>query len=686
MRYEAFISYSHRDKAWARWLQNALERYRLPKALRDQNGRDGGKRLRPFFRDDTELASSEDLTAAITQAMEQSAALIVICSPHAAASRWTNREIRAFRKIAPDRPILPLIVEGGPERDAPDCAFPEAMLFDDAGNPRPEPLAADLRPGADGKRGAQLKLIAGLLGVGVDALRQRDQQRRMRVMGAATAGAMAVSVVTITLAILAVQARNEADVRRGQAESLIDFMLVDLRDRLQPIGRLDVLDAVGDEASEYFNALGDRGTDEELLKRALALRQLGEVEFARRDFPAALQAFEDSRELTAALLARHPDNAEYLFEQSQAEFWVGYVAWQNDDLDGAELSFQRYHDHSQRLLANEPSNEDYKLEMVFALTNLGALARARGDREAALQFIQSANRLNEELLAKNPGDDTLREELAQGYSWEGSARRDLGDLSEADHALARSEELFRSRWNSREDMRSGERLAYLLGIRADLQWNLGDVDKAHDMVSECQSIFDELVTHDPSNDSWAHANQRCRVWVAEAKFYMGQVEASRQVLDDVYQRLSNDGPASKQGAELNALLTQTVCLQSQMDFRLSSGADAIGRAESCVQHRQALMDASDQYTANVDFALALGSLGAVLAARGFDDESRRAWQRALDELDVEQMHTPKSRAVLATLLSRMGDSEGAQVHWLYLEEIGFSDPRYRPTFDELARN
>ena len=32
-RYRAFISYSHRDSKWGKWLQSALESYKLPKDM-----------------------------------------------------------------------------------------------------------------------------------------------------------------------------------------------------------------------------------------------------------------------------------------------------------------------------------------------------------------------------------------------------------------------------------------------------------------------------------------------------------------------------------------------------------------------------------------------------------------------------------------------------------------------------
>jgi hypothetical protein len=51
---------------------------------------------------------------------------------------------------------------------------------------RTEPIAGDARKTKDGKLNAKLKLIAGLIGVDYDALKQRDQERRRRHLVALT--------------------------------------------------------------------------------------------------------------------------------------------------------------------------------------------------------------------------------------------------------------------------------------------------------------------------------------------------------------------------------------------------------------------------------------------------------------------------------------------------------------------
>ena len=97
-RYRAFISYSHADDAWAKWLHRALETYRVPKRLVGRQTECGPVpgSLSPVFRDRDELATSTSLGDTLTRALQQSATQIVICSPAAAKSRWVNEEVLAF--------------------------------------------------------------------------------------------------------------------------------------------------------------------------------------------------------------------------------------------------------------------------------------------------------------------------------------------------------------------------------------------------------------------------------------------------------------------------------------------------------------------------------------------------------------------------------------------------------------
>jgi tetratricopeptide (TPR) repeat protein len=244
MRYVAFISYSHVDRGWARWLHRSIEQYQIPANLRQRGQREGNSpaRLAPVFLDREELSSSADLAHSVRQALEESAALIVVCSPAAARSRWVSEEIRSFKALGRGARILCLIVGGEPDAadrgQAPDSeCFPAALrhevidgeLTDQRAK---EPLAADVRDGADSRREALLKIVAGLLGVSLDELRQRDQARRQRRLAGIAVAATAGCVVLAGLAVTAWIARNEAVEQRRlavqkslTAERTADFMV-----------------------------------------------------------------------------------------------------------------------------------------------------------------------------------------------------------------------------------------------------------------------------------------------------------------------------------------------------------------------------------------------------------------------------------------------------------------------------
>jgi hypothetical protein len=260
----AFLSYSHDDEKDAAWLHDSLEQFRVPPRLIGQLTDMGPvpKRLTPIFRDRHELAAAADLGEEIEEAIAGSRFLIVLCSKTAAQSHWINEEIALFKRLHEDDRVLAVILDGEPfASDDPENAreecFPVALRtrFDARGRPtgqRAEPLAADLRDTADGRRMGLLKTIAGMLGIGLDELAQREAHRRHRRMTIITAASVAGMLFTSGLAYTAIQARDEARDQRREADGLVGFMLGDLREKLEPIGRLDVLDSVGARALDYY--------------------------------------------------------------------------------------------------------------------------------------------------------------------------------------------------------------------------------------------------------------------------------------------------------------------------------------------------------------------------------------------------------------------------------------------------
>ena len=127
--YSAFISYKREDEKWAKWLQNRLERYSIPTAIRREIPR-LPKRIKPIFRDKTDLGVG-GLSSSLHKELERSQFLIVICSPRSASSDWVGREIEHFRSLGREEMISPFIVDGEPHSDDPEseCFHPVFYKF-----------------------------------------------------------------------------------------------------------------------------------------------------------------------------------------------------------------------------------------------------------------------------------------------------------------------------------------------------------------------------------------------------------------------------------------------------------------------------------------------------------------------------------------------------------------------------
>jgi hypothetical protein len=200
-KYRAFLSYSHRDTAWAKWLHRALEGYRIDKDLVGRVTACGPvpKTLRPIFRDREDFSAGHSLNEQTVAALEASQFVVAICSPNAVKSRYVNEEIRHFKALGGAARVIPVIVDGEPGDPEREC-FPPAIRFKLNGNgvltdERQEPIAADARPQGDGKEIAKQKVVAGLLGLPLDQIMRRAERARKRRNRFRASAAVAAALV-----------------------------------------------------------------------------------------------------------------------------------------------------------------------------------------------------------------------------------------------------------------------------------------------------------------------------------------------------------------------------------------------------------------------------------------------------------------------------------------------------------
>lgn len=690
-RYVAFLSYSHHDARWAGWLHRALERYAVPARLVGTAGEFGPvpARLRPVFRDREELASAGDLGARVEQALAASAALIVICSPAAAGSRWVEQEVALFKRLHGAGRIHALIVAGAPHAgDAREC-FPPALRQMDAaaGEGRAEPIAADVRPEQDGRALARLKLIAGLLGVGLDTLRQREQRRQQRRLLAITAASVAGMALAGFLAITATVARNDAQRRQAQGEGLIEFMLTDLNQRLQAVQRLDALGAVEEKAIQYLGDLPSRDlTDAALASRAQALRQLGDTRMRRQQWPLALDAFKQALRMDGELLARAPDDPQRLFNLSQSQFWIGNVYFETNRYPEAKQAFADYMRYSERLYRDAPDNPAWLMEMSYAHSNLAAVHEALGEPARALRHAALGVAFNRRAVAAAPDDEDYLRELADAYGSQATIQRASGQPRRAlasDLAAVRSYRRLVARHPG--DMRLAHELAVAIRGEGNTLRRLGRSAQAVDVLADAVRRLAALVGHDPQNRSWAWLHADATHDLVQARLEALRPEAigvdELATLTALADAVAPLAPAVAAGAQtspqqalirMRALATLGYVEVLRGDRR--DGLARLDRAWRRLRERQAA-DPDDP-----DLLLALAEAGLLRSQAqrrvGMHDRDALVPLRTALQAHPERATDERHTLALARVLLALGQPQQARPVIDRLLAAGYAEPRF----------
>ena len=402
-----------------------------------------------------------------------------------------------------------------PGRASEEC-FAPALRFEAGvdGNltaQRTEPIAADARAGKDGKHNAKLKLISGLLDIGFDELRQREQQRRTRRMAAITALALVVMTVTIALAISAVIARNGAEVarqaaerRQKQAEHLVGFMLGDLNDKLAQVQRLDIMEAVDDQAMQYFQSLPTTDvTDEALAQRAKALEKIGSVRMDQGHLPAAMQAYRSSLKFAAALAEAAPKNPERQMAYARTWSFIGKNYWYQGRLEDALRAFRSAQAILVRAEALAPRDHQLQFELATTENNIGHVLEARGRLDEAMAHYRRVLALCGDLVAAEPGNGEWATALGSAHNNLGSLALLRGDLATA-VAEYRADDRIEAALTARDPKDNNQREQMAIA-RATLGRTLalsGDIDSGIRGLRESVDIANQLTVVDPNNTSF----------------------------------------------------------------------------------------------------------------------------------------------------------------------------------------
>jgi serine/threonine-protein kinase len=484
---------------------------------------------------------------------------------------------------------------------------------------------------------------------------------------------------TLVLAGVLAWLKYTVDLRRRerQAEDLIDYLVVDLREKLVPLGRLDILADVGQRALAYFGAVPERDwTDAELARRCRAFYQLGDVLSQQGDRAGAMEFFRPARAFAAELVERDPSNEEWVFELGQLQFYVGQVHFDLAEYAETRPWFEAYLDTSRALLALDPARPEYRIEVAYGTTNVGALALKEARWDTAAAAFAETVAVWRELVAAAPRDPERRYELADALSWLAESRKSTGDLVGAIAAM-REELAIRAELHAIDPSNAVWEYLRATGHHnlAEALQDAGEPEASRAEQEAAVALARELHRRDPSNAEWQRLLGVALSAHARALLRLGrpdEAEPSAAEAVDVLSDLRGKDPANPDWRAQHA----------QARLALGEVHHAAGRAVEALDATDLALEGLDPAEiapslvaeAHLLRGRALGALGEEEAAsdelraalRVLEEPSAESLDPAIDQLRVQVLVRLGRHAEATRLLEEL---EGRGVRSVYLRDL-----------------
>ncbi|HVS03222.1 MAG TPA: serine/threonine-protein kinase [Thermoanaerobaculia bacterium] len=336
-------------------------------------------------------------------------------------------------------------------------------------------------------------------------IRGKRRRRLQRLLATAAVAALALLAAGLAWqAYRAQRAAAEAERAWAEAEGLSAFMLEDLMERLRPLGRLDLLDRVADEAQRYYQDIpAELRSSERQYRHGLALRTIGHVLELEGRWGDAEATYRRVLALAQELAAEEPAPALYVDALRQAWDDLGDVLLEQGRLAEAEVAFRQALDLGQQLAAERPQDVTAQGALADAWDDLGGLYQRRGDPHRAMDAYEESLAMARRLVGRDPGNPNWDSMLARSYHRIGTVHEGDGDLPLAraafDEALRIDREIVVRHPADAEHLMN---LSQALHDVARVRRAAGDAAAAAAALQEAVALDARLVERDPTNARW----------------------------------------------------------------------------------------------------------------------------------------------------------------------------------------
>jgi len=231
---------------------------------------------------------------------------------------------------------------------------------------------------------------------------------------------------------LAMEAESQAAAARKGAEDIINQLLDRLKERLEPLGHLDIVEDAQRTAETYYERFGFSQQDSEGLGRWAALLQnQGDRLLAQGDMNGAQVKYGRSLEISRKLMKEDPGNNAWEAALSVGYEKVGDLLLAQGDLNRARTQFRRLLEVQHNLARRNPGDIAWQRCLLATYEKLGEVLEAQGDLRGAEATYAGSLEIMLRLVSQDPMNRARLRELSVIHGRLGGVLKAQGDIAGA---------------------------------------------------------------------------------------------------------------------------------------------------------------------------------------------------------------------------------------------------------------
>ena len=160
-------------------------------------------------------------------------------------------------------------------------------------------------------------------------------------------------------------------------------------------------------------------------------RGLGNALFAQNKIEASATQFKAALEMSEALAAKDPDNAEAQRDVMMNLTRLGDLGMRAQDISSARAYYERGLAMSEQLAENNPESALALKDALLSSLKLGQVVKTEGDAEQFLAHAEGCVELAERLAQLDPANFESQRDVSLALELAGDARRAQGDIDGA---------------------------------------------------------------------------------------------------------------------------------------------------------------------------------------------------------------------------------------------------------------